>query len=222
MKYPDIIGGRTDLPQMSFEKSYLDRAYFLQAATKYFNDRWGLREFDPSGITLPRYRPGFGWGVLMPPAKAQITAQKIFEKLGERFRVWKYSRNSLDDLLDPTKEARQPGKTGHVVWCQAANEADECHKKKSANKIAQEGINVMGLAERLLLEDFIIYQGWAEHLDVVNATLCAGSRFRDGHVPRVRWYGSCSEVSVNGYDPDRANDRLRSRQVVSADARAAA
>lgn len=206
----------------SFEVARFDTDGFLQAATRYFNERWKLREFDPSKIILPPHRVGFGWGILMPPASCAVTAQKIFNKLGERFTVWKYTDSSLDDVLDPKKEARSPGHTGYLLWCRPVVEADDCHKNKSANAIAKLELNTMGLAERLLLEDFVIEQGWAEHLDIVNATLCAGSRHSGGVVPYVYWRPDYRKLYVIWYGPGNADDGLRAREVVSAAAPKAA
>lgn len=196
----------------TFERSMLDTNTFLQSASQYFNDRWKLHEFDPSGIKLPPHQPGFGWGVLVPPARIKITAQRIFEKLGERFPIRKYTDQSLDDILDPAKETRQPGETGYIIWHRNTNEADECHKNKSANQIAEAGINTMGLAERLLSEDFLLDLGWIEHLDINSWTLCSGSRDRGGCVPGVGWGGG---LLVGWYHPAGAGGSLRARQVIS-------
>lgn len=200
------------IPLRTFERSMLDTDAFLQSAVRYFNDRWKLHEFDPSGIKLPPYQPGFGWGVLVPPASAKVTAQRVYEKLGERFSTWKYSDASLDEVLDPTKETRPPSETGHIVWCRDVTEADECHRNKSAAQVTEAKINGMGLAERLLLEDFLLYLEWIEHLDIENTTLCTGSRFCAGGVPFVSWGG---RLGVDWVRPSYASADWRTRQVIS-------
>ncbi|MEK7579833.1 MAG: hypothetical protein AAB469_01415 [Patescibacteria group bacterium] len=39
-----------------------------------------------------------------------------------------------------------------------------------------------------------------------------GSRNFDGNVPGVNWNGNNDEMKVNWYNPDNANDNLRSRE----------
>ena len=208
-----IVVPQSAVPR-TFERSMLDTAAFLQSASRYYNDRWKLHEFDPSGIKLPPHQPGFGWGVLVPPASVQVTAQRLYNKLGERFATWKYPSESLDEVLDPDKEVRPPSETGHshIIWCRDVVEADECHRSKSADQITEAKINGIGLVERLLLEDFLLYLEWIEHLDIRNATLCTGSRFRDGFVPLVSWSG---ELVVSAIHPSVAYGDRRTRQVIS-------
>ncbi|MDP3901613.1 MAG: hypothetical protein Q8Q37_01385, partial [bacterium] len=52
-----------------------------------------------------------------------------------------------------------------------------------------------------------------QHLDVMNWTLCAGSRGTDGGVPRVDWDGA--QLRVVWCNPESANGPLRARQAVS-------
>ena len=52
-----------------------------------------------------------------------------------------------------------------------------------------------------------------KHLDIQNITLCSGSRYLDGHVPRVRWYGG--RLLVHWSFPGDSSGSLRSRQIVS-------
>ena len=42
-----------------------------------------------------------------------------------------------------------------------------------------------------------------------------GSRNSDGHVPNVNWNVDNRKLNVNWYNPDNANDNLRSRAEVS-------
>lgn len=45
-----------------------------------------------------------------------------------------------------------------------------------------------------------------------NAT---GSRYQDGNVPNVNWNPDNGKLKVNWYNPQNANDNLRSRAEVS-------
>ncbi|KKT39348.1 MAG: hypothetical protein UW28_C0036G0014, partial [Parcubacteria group bacterium GW2011_GWA2_44_13] len=54
-----------------------------------------------------------------------------------------------------------------------------------------------------------------KHLDISNWTLCSGSRYSDGGVPVVGWYGDYSGMHVGRAFPSGASGSLRSRQTVS-------
>jgi hypothetical protein len=43
-----------------------------------------------------------------------------------------------------------------------------------------------------------------------------GSRYSDGNVPNVNWNSDNRKVNVNWYNPDNADDNIRSRSEVSA------
>jgi len=196
----------------SFQRATLDYTAFLQSASRYFNERWKLHEFDPSGISLPLHEPGFVWGILMPPANADITAQRILDKLSEHFPILRHGDLSLDEVLDPAKEARQAGRMGYIVWCRDDEKPDMRHRNKSAYQITVTGINAMGLAERLLLDDFLIFLEWIERLDTYAYTLCAGSRTVKGSVPYV-W--SSEKLHIQWCKPSRSGARLCIREVLS-------
>jgi len=40
----------------------------------------------------------------------------------------------------------------------------------------------------------------------------SGSRYTDGNVPNVNWNRFNDKLNVNWYNPDNANDNLRSRE----------
>jgi len=91
-------------------------------------------------------------------------------------------------------------------------EADEENKNLSADAIAKQKTKDITLLERLMLELWYHWKTGGGHLDLVNVTLCAGSRRSDGKVPGVCWNNSGLDV---GYcAPDLANDRIRFRSVI--------
>ncbi|MDP3726295.1 MAG: hypothetical protein Q8R36_03810 [bacterium] len=88
-------------------------------------------------------------------------------------------------------------------------EADEELANKSANDLKTSGIKGITLRERLIYE-LAYFTETGKHLDIANWTLCSGSRYPDGHVPRVGWcYG---ELDVGWYDPAHACGGLRARE----------
>ena len=91
-------------------------------------------------------------------------------------------------------------------------EADEKYKNLSANQIKGMNIKTETLAERLIHE-LKHFKETGKHLDIVNWTLCAGSRYSGEGVPYVRWFGGTFGVGWVGSGD--ASDGLRSRQAVS-------
>lgn len=67
------------------------------------------------------------------------------------------------------------------------------------------------LPERLKME-LKYFEKTGKHLDIKNATLCAGSRYLDGSVPEVFWY--LVGLFVSWYDPCDSDSHLRSRRAV--------
>ncbi|MFH1769680.1 MAG: hypothetical protein ABH833_03385 [Parcubacteria group bacterium] len=201
-----------------FTRTTFDLEALLQDWTEYYNERWGIKGFNPClrQFQVPDgLAPDFSWGVVLPTKDVGITAQRVYNKLGEDFRMYKWFNESLEDVLDPEKEARPLGDQPQIILCRNLIEADHQHKNQSANKITEANINAMGLLERLLLEDFVVvFQKWAEHLDVVNVTLCAGSRDHHGSVPSVVWLPDDRGIYVGWCRPGDRHDGLRVREVV--------
>lgn len=50
--------------------------------------------------------------------------------------------------------------------------------------------------------------------DIDETEQISGSRNSDGNVPKVYW-NDTDKLNVNWYNPDNANDNLRSREVAS-------
>lgn len=111
------------------------------------------------------------------------------------------SDEELDKQFPPVKTERK------FLWTQ---EADEEQNNKSANDLKQE--EQITLRERLIFEK-MWFEEKGTHLDVDNITLCAGSRYAGGDVPRVRWGGD--ELVVGWADPGDRDGFLRARAVVS-------
>jgi len=72
-----------------------------------------------------------------------------------------------------------------------------------------------GFNKRLLLELFYHWKT-GKHLDILNWTLCSGSRYSVGGVPIVGWHGGYDRLSVGWCNAgSRDDEELRSRQAVS-------
>ncbi len=175
---------------------------------RFYKKYFGL-DLNFSGITIPERREGFDRLIVVAQG---ITIQQAFEKCREMFGVWKYTDADLDEVV--TLNDRDT-KLGHyAIWVRDRIEADEENKNRSANQLKGANINGETLLERLLHE-LKYYTETKKHLDILNVTLCCGSRYSDGDVPKVRWYDT-GRLSVYGCSPGAAFDGLRCREVVSA------
>lgn len=120
----------------------------------------------------------------------------------------------VDDLdKDVMENDHDPYRDGnYAIQIKATVEADEENKNKSAKTLKEEGHQGMTLLERLLME-LAYFLTTGQHLDIVNITLCAGSRYRGGGVPGVFWLVSRRRVCVHRCNAGLHDDSIRSRSV---------
>ena len=172
-------------------------------------------EVDLSELRVPTRREGFGRLIVV--AKG-MSPERVFQKCREHFQCWKYMNESLDEIVfdrdGVDRKFRRSDHETHAVWVRDRDEADKELKNRSANDLAASNIPGITL-EACELYELKYFKETGKHLDRKNVTLCAGSRFVDGHVPGVHWSGRSDEMDVLWYDPSRADDVLRSREQVS-------
>ncbi len=138
-----------------------------------------------------------------------ITNNHVYRTCQKQFICLSYADN-LDEAV-PTNE-RDPKNGLYAIWVRDTVEADKVHKNKSADMIKQANLTTETLLERMIHE-LVFFSETGKHLDVKNATLCSGSHYSGGDVPRARWYDDLFRV---GWDvTDYRDDDLRSREVVS-------
>ena len=152
----------------------------------------------PAGV-----EEGFGWILYMMEG---CTASKVWNKLSERMKTYKY----IDNLETITSD-RDLKNGGYLIRLRDRVEADEELKNKSADDLKREGIYGIALSERLQLELFY-YWKTGGHLDLENVTLCVGSRLPGGGVPSVCWVDD--GLRLGWYGPQGALDSLRCRVAV--------
>jgi len=144
------------------------------------------------------------------PVLTGVTCNKVVAVLrGLGVEVFTY----VDDLdAEVADNDRDPANGSYFVGFTKNAEADEENKRKSANQLKDESHQGITLLERLLLE--LGYSlATAKHLDIKNVTLCSGSRYRAGDVPRVRWNPGDRRVYVSWCGLDGSSGSLRSRSV---------
>ena len=178
----------------------------LQEQLRFYSEVFGL-DVDVTGLKLPSEREGFGWLLLVP---AGMTLNIAWAKCRERFKsCYSYMGDDLDKAV-PTNE-RDPAKLGtYAIRFRDRVEADEEWRDTSANNITTKKIATITLLERILLELWYHWKTGGKHLDIMNGTLCSGSRCSDGSVPDVSMGGGYFYVSWGS--PDCSDGRLRPRE----------
>lgn len=163
------------------------------------------KEVDLTNVHAP-VKPEYEcWHIVMAPG---ISNNDAFDACKKQFgKAWRYE-DDLNTVRDIVKRPEWP----YVVWVKAFVEADSDLANVSAEKIAERGLNTLTLRERLVLE-LKYFDETKSHLDIKNWTLCAGSRYADGHVPRVHW--GDDELHVHWYYVDHARPHFRARAAVS-------
>lgn len=176
----------------------------LEDWARLYQDDFGLK-VDLNKLAIPQYSYGFSRLVVVAQG---LTPNRAYDVCAKKFSCWR----CIDDLDMPVKgrNDREPT-TDYAIWVRDRVEADEELKNLSADQLKEQQVSGITLLERLVLE-LKYFAETGEHLDRANATLCSGSCASDGSVPSVSWY---DKLEVDWYHPDNADDRLRSRQVVS-------
>ena len=189
---------RTSSPYLNF---------FIADWEKFYRDLGVAADF--SGLAIPKKQEEFDRLVVV--AKG-ITPQGGYDLCSKLFTCWKYTDESLDEIIIHEDRVAKDGP--YAVWVRDRVEADEELADKSFNDLAKMKIPGITLTEREILEARY-FQETGKHLDVSNWTLCSGSRDSDGYVPDAYWHGLCRKFNVHWAIPADAFGRLRSRQVVS-------
>ena len=154
--------------------------------------------------TKPEYEC---WPIVMVPG---ISNNDAFEACKKQFgKAWRY----VDDLNTVHDVVNRPDGP-YVVWVKKNVEADPDLANVSASKIEELALNTLTLRERLVLE-LKYFDETRQHLDINNATLCAGSRDAGGDVPGVSWRGHGAGLGVGWCRVGRADSRRRARAAVS-------
>ncbi|MBU1289904.1 hypothetical protein KKG85_01530 [Patescibacteria group bacterium] len=163
-------------------------------------------EADFSNLQIPNKQKGFDHLIIV--AK-EMTPQLLYDKCEELFPCWKWTDKNLDEIVESERTAKNGA---YAIWVRDRVEADEELKNLSADDLKNKNIPGITLEERLIHE-LKYFKETGKHLDRDNVTLCAGSRYSDGHVPGVDWYGGRLEVGWRS--PDRRGGFLRARRAVS-------
>ncbi len=176
---------------------------------KFYRDKFGM-SVDLSGVKVPDNPGGFDRILIVAQGLSIGTIIAILRR--KYFKVWVY-REDLDDFV--AKNERTPANGHYAIRVRERIEADEELKNLSAEDIMARAFATMTLLERLLYE-LKYFRETGKHLDdVVNWTLCSGSRAADGSVPDVCWDSNFDRLGIDWCCSWHASGGLRARAVVS-------
>lgn len=189
----------------------LERKKELVDWQNFYRDVFGI-EVDLSNLHIPEKQEGFKRLIIMAQG---IMPQLAYDKCEELFPCWKSSDESLDEIINFSFQARSTRNGSYAIWIRDRIEADEELKNISADDIESLNIPTLTLEERFIYE-LKYFKKTRKHLDIKNITLCSGSRYSDGYVPRVScWHGRMDvDWGCSGSKPSFYGD-LRARKVVS-------
>jgi hypothetical protein len=137
-----------------------------------------------------------------------LTLEEVFRKCSELFACEKFAKN-LDRSISVNE--RSPKNRPYAIWVRDRVEADEEFRNMSAMDLKAAYIPAITLLERLIFE----LRYWGEthtHLDILDTTLCAGSRDLAGRVPTVRWDDDRFVVALS--QVDASDSELRAREAI--------
>lgn len=178
------------------------RSEWSEFYRKYFR-----MSMDFSDVGIPDDPGSFDRVILIPKG---LTLAVVIKAIRKCFPADVYIDNPDRDVTENIRKAD----CNYAIRCRDRVEADEELQNTSANQLKERGINNLTLLERLVYE-LKYYSETNEHLDVINVTLCAGSRHSDGHVPNVLWHPDSGKLHIYWCRPGSSGDSLRARQAVS-------
>ena len=171
---------------------------------KFYQEFFGLT-LHLSPVKIPDVQADFSRLIIVAPG---ITLNAAMSACKKRFPTRQY----YDDLdKSVTKNDRPAAGGAYAAWFRNRVEADEEHANKSANELAGQNFKGITLLEHIIME--LEYFGrTGQHLDIHNVTLCSGSRFSGGGVPRCRWHDGKFFVLACG--AGGSSSVLRAREAV--------
>ena len=169
-----------------------------------------------SKVRIPQKPTGNNWRLII--IKKGLTTEEVFQKCNELFNATKYTEKSLDEVVT---ENQRNTNTHYAIWVQTNVEPDPEYLGKSTKEADPDMKIGITLLERLILE-IKYYEENKEkinnrdnHLDIQGITFCSGSRYADGDVPSVDWYGDYSKLLVDWYNLVHSNPKYGLRVAVS-------
>ncbi|MFA6548091.1 MAG: hypothetical protein WCT11_04075 [Candidatus Magasanikbacteria bacterium] len=171
--------------------------------TCFYYEVFGLKE-DFSGVEIKDDPGGFGWVVLV---SALTTLNQVWAKCRDRFPSSVCHGDDLDRYV-----LWNAVKIAYTVRFRNRVEADEENMNLSADTLEKQRVRGITLLERMLLELWYHWRTGGGHLDMLNWTLCSGSRILGGQLLACRWDNRY--FHLDHYGPHHAHNSLRTRSAV--------
>ena len=213
VKHGESIAGKKESAQ-SLKPSLLIRTCrtnpYFDEVSDYWIELWRKQLYikSPDFADITPFTAHPGYRPLMMPKHELITTQRLYDICRERFNCWKYTKSSLDKVV--VINTRDPRKGSYVGWFRDRFEADEELSNLSAVKLERMKIPGITLLEREVVE-YDCFHRTNNHLDIDNMTICSGSRYVCGDVPRACWDGK--RFFIHWFFTDGMNPIMRSRQI---------
>ncbi len=164
-------------------------------------------ETDLSKIKIPEKQEGFERLLIMQKG---MTAQRLFDKCTELFAAENHMGENWDKDLTSDRNALDHA---YAIWVRDNVEVDYGLNHLAADNMAEKGITVETLEERLL-EEIKYFKQTEQHLDITSKTMCAGSRSSSGDVPHVHWSSGGDRLIMGKWTAVFRSEGLRARQVI--------
>jgi hypothetical protein len=208
-----VLGRKTEYGSyiLGFFPSVADLTNPVKAWERFYQKHFGLT-LDLSDVEIPERTPvqtkEFTRLIMVASG---LTNNQVYDACHRAFegKCWRYA-DDLDTSIP--KNERDPKTGAYAIWVRDTVEADKIHHNKSANMVAEAKMKTETSLERNLHE-LKYFAETGKHLDIVNVTLCSGSRYSGGVVPGASWVHGKFKVDWNTADNRDAD--LRPREVVS-------
>jgi len=171
-----------------------------------FYRRYLRMSVDFSDIQILDNPGGFDRVIFIPKG---LKLNDLIKVMRKHFKVWTCVDNLDKDVIENDRVAD----CNYVIRLRDREESDEELENTSVDQLKERGIDSITLLERLVYE----LKYWSEtgqHLDIQNATLCAGSRVSNDGVPSVYSHLRDDEISIYWCFSVDSHVNLHSRQVV--------
>ncbi len=145
----------------------------IESWQEFYKNLFGI-EIDPN-LEIPENRKGFNRLIVVGEG---LTLNQVYDVCKNHFECC-----SSDEKVSHND---RESKKSYAIWVRQKVEADKELMDFSVNQLKEKGVKGITLLERMLYElKYFLETG--RHLDRRSITLCAGSRYSDGHVPVVYW-----------------------------------
>lgn len=194
----------------AFKELSVDHADFIADWQDFYKKYFNLK-VDLSRALIPEYRADFNRVIVIPKG---LTLTQAIVSVEKKINLWTWRSDNLLEDKDVPVNDRDTEKGSYTVSFRDRIEADEELKNKSADDLIKVKITGITLLERLIFE-LKYFQETGEHLDINTWTLCSGSRYLGGDVPRVGWNSDGGRIMIGWISLGDAGDDLRTRVAVS-------